>query len=82
MVIAFILVFAEQIVVRFWTPAMPAFPRQSSKGFIEEAIIKALLNYNFHGKVWALLMSVELTPTDYCKDQVVFDEGAVPSLSG
>ncbi len=24
----------------------------------------------------------EGTPTDYCKDQAVFDEGAVPSLSG
>ncbi len=27
-------------------------------------------------------LGYEGTPTDYCKDQAVFDEGAMPSLSG
>ncbi len=59
MVIAFTLVFAEQIVIQFWTPAMPAFSRQSSEVLIEEAIIKVLLNYNFNVKFWAILMLVD-----------------------
>ncbi len=57
---------ASELVI-FW-------PSKSSK---EKSILTRLNSSSAHPEP-----VYEGTPTDYCKDQAVFDEGAVPSLSG
>ncbi len=56
---------------------IPFFSNVVSSGSKEKLILTRLNSSTAHPEP-----VYEGTPTDYCKDQAVFDEGAVPSLSG